>query len=119
MIVLIFVLINVFRTVPPDEVAKEWFCAMAERRLGSAQEYVSPNMTAELLSKNSDLRDLSDNYFNEIHNNGAKYEVKPARLSPDGKKANVTVIMSGRDCYRQIRIELIKSGRRWLINSAN
>ena len=119
LLLLIVILGKVLHTTPPEEVAEEWFSAMAERRIRAAREMVTPNLEEELAKRNMDLRDRSDEYFDKIDREGATYSLGETTLdSPDNPtRAYIAIKLSFPDgTSSTIPLELAKHGRTWRVD---
>ena len=115
LLLIIMIVAHAFRVTPPDEVAKDWFSAMAQRSCGKAASYHSPEYASKMQPGISDTHAISDYIFDEIHNAEATYTIgKPTYISTG--RANVVITLTYPDNrLRTIPVELEKSGRRWLI----
>lgn len=114
-VILLAILINVLHVDPPDVVAAKWFECMANRQVKPASELVTGNYHESLQQKLMDIRAVSDEYYTEVSANGAKYEIgKPAA---NGKTCEVIIMMNYPEGeQREMRVNLVKQGRRWLVN---
>jgi len=115
-VVLVILLItHMFRTLPPDAVAKEWFDAMSQRSYGRAEKLNSPEFTSKMQTGISDTAAIGDYIFDEVVNNQAVYTVGTPTFPATGR-ANVLVTLKYPDGHvNEVPVDLVKSGRKWLI----
>ena len=125
-VVLVLVLIgsmvaSSMRTVPADEVVKQWFAEMVDRRPYIAENYVTPQLEQYLAKRQSDLRSLSDDYYDRVVNQSGTYNVSiPSYDSPSDPKVAVVTIngQAARGAF-QYQVHMVKVGRQWLIDSVD
>ena len=116
-LLIILLIARGFRTVPPEVVTKEWFDAITQRAYSKAEQYHSPEFTSKMESGVNDTRAMSDDLFDEVVNNQAQYTVGEPSFPTQGR-ANVMVTMRFPDGHaNEVPVDLVKSGRRWLIAS--
>jgi hypothetical protein len=109
--------LNSMRTVPPEIVAEQWFGAMTQRKLKVARELSTPELEAGLNSRGMDLMALSDEYYSEISDNDASFQVsKPKRAGQNSLAVNISVIYGGGGAGRGCYVEMVKIGRQWRID---
>lgn len=116
-LILALVLYNVLHVVPPDQVAKEWFEAMASRSIRKAETFVTPRFHDTLAAKAQSLQTLSEEYNIETHSNLATYRIgKP--VSRDATHAEVTVYLTypGNTPGPEIKAQMVKIGRQWKVD---
>ena len=120
LLVIIVLIARGLRTVPPDKVAGEWFEAMVQRQVGRAQEYVTPKLEQDLQSRMMDLRAMSDEFYTEINDYRATYEVSPPAINDNAKPptADVTIAIKypGEGDPKNVRLQMVKVGRQWRVN---
>lgn len=118
-LVLIIALVAMcLKTVPPDVVTKEWFDAMSQRECRKAEQLNSPEFVSKMQAGTSDTAALSDYLFDEVNGKQGKYAVgAPTYDIPSAPtRAQLTVTISYPEGPpRMIPVDLVKSGRRWLI----
>ena len=122
-VVLLSLIINAFRVMPPQIVAAEWCDDMSQGLLANAQKYASPNLTTNLQERMTDTRAISDDIRSRSGN--AYVDAIPGEPAFDVEaaptEASVDVSLvdpSGQTIY-QCHVKLIKSGRRWLVENVN
>jgi hypothetical protein len=118
-IIFILILIQLLKITPPDKVASRWFECLADRQIVSASKLVTDNFTNQLSERMTDLRALSDEYYydnNETVTISASEPEYDMDFNPTEAKVTLSVIYSG-GRSQEIRLELIKDGRRWLVNA--
>lgn len=119
LIIIMLLIAYAMRPLPPDVIATKWFTAMAQRQLGTAEGYVTEQFKENATPGQNDLRALSDNYFDIIDSNQASWTLsKPVYINPTTADIDVTMKAQG-DEVGKGQIELVKIGRRWMINKAN
>ncbi|MCE5199353.1 MAG: zinc ribbon domain-containing protein [Armatimonadota bacterium] len=121
-IILILVLmLNSLRTVPPEIVAKQWFDAMSDRKLGTAERLATPHLEETLQAKVMDLRALSDEYYSDFVDSKATPQVSVPTFDnpqqPTAANINIRMTFPNGDPARDVVIELVKVGRQWRVNS--
>lgn len=122
LVLLIALIASAFRTMPPDVVAKEWFTAMTERRVGAAQKLVTPKLQDDLNKRNEDLRSVSDDYYTAIESDAAKFAIGQPRFDTPSNPttAVVTIAFNYPDGHsRMEQIKIVKVGRAWRIDEIN
>lgn len=108
---------RVLHVVPADIVAKEWFGAMVGRQIAKARGYVTPRLEQELSGRMMDLRALADEYYTEVVNNQATYAVgTPQSTGPKTASILIDVSYPGGEGGREVRLEMVKQGRRWMVD---
>ena len=118
LVILVLVLCSALRVVPPEKVAEEWFICLASRSLAKASSYTTPALKERLRTRMFDLQTLSDEYYTEIVTNEATYKVHAARYVTS-TKAQISIILTypGGAPGPEIKLELIKRGRKWLVDN--
>ena len=116
-LLIIALIINGMRVVPPDVVANEWFDAMSQRRIKAAKEYMAPELV-EKMSVNLGMEATADEYFTMITTEGGKCKIEKPRMSGT-TSAEVTLDISKPDGEQEVRLVMSKVGRKWLINQVN
>lgn len=118
LLLLVLILVHVLRVDPPEKVAKVWFDALAQRKVGIAQKYITQECDQDLQSRFADLRAVSDSYYSYISDNAATYRIGKAKLNSEKKptKASVTITMKSSSGDMPVEIEMVKVGRRWMVN---
>ncbi|MCL5102771.1 MAG: zinc ribbon domain-containing protein [Armatimonadetes bacterium] len=115
LVLIILWITSALRVMPPEVVAKEWFVAMTDRRIAAAQSYVSQALESDLQARNMDLRAMSDEYYTEVVQNLAKYQIGPPQVN--GASASIKIVLSYPEgSAREVNIEMVKDGRRWVVN---
>jgi len=119
-LLIVALIVNSLKVIPPDEVTKEWFDAMVGREYNKAARHHSPEFTSKMQSGISDTRAISDYLYDDVVNNQAQYTIgAPTYDIPAAPtRANVMVTLTLADGRQnEIQVDLIKSGRRWLIDN--
>ncbi|MGI6295286.1 MAG: hypothetical protein ACOX3G_04295 [Armatimonadota bacterium] len=116
-LLVILLLCHIFRTIPPKIIATEWFDAMAQRSCGKAAGYHTDAFNSRMQPGVSDTHAMSEYFFDEIHNNEATYTVGEAAYPSAGHATVIVTLKYPDQRERQIPINLVKMGRRWLIDS--
>ncbi len=119
-ILIIAIVAMCLKTVPPQVVTQEWFDAMVQRQYAKAEKLNSPEFTSKMQPGTSDTAAMSDFLYDEVNGNQGTYKVGDPTVDASGspQRAQVTVTMTYEDPSRparQIPVDLVKSGRRWLI----
>ncbi len=106
------------RTVPADEVVREWFQAMIGRQAVTAEDYVTPRMLQSLAERQNNLQMLSDDYYDRVVNGNARYRISKPSYSPptDPKYATVAIAGDGNNGPLQVQVQMVKVGRQWKID---
>lgn len=118
-ILVIIMVARGLRVSPPTTVAKDWFSAMAQRKISEAGRYVTDELQQNLQSRNSSLLAVADDYNNKVAHEGATYTVlEPVYdVQDDPTKANVAISLKYPDkSTSEVEVEMVKDGRRWKIN---
>lgn len=121
-LIVLLLVMRGLRTIPPDQIAQEWFDSMVGRNYGKAQKYITEGFKSRMVTGVSDLRALSDNYYEEVINNQAKYTFdKPVYDIPaDPHTAKINLNLSYPDGQtKQIEIDMVKNGRHWIVDSCS
>ena len=115
LLLIILLVARSFRTIPPEDVTKEWFDLMTQRACSKAEKYHSPEFTSMMQIGVNDTLSLAHSLYDEVVNNQAQYTIgAPSFTSPN--RASVIVTLKYPDKRTNpIQIDLTKSGRRWLI----
>lgn len=119
-ILIIAIVAMCMKTVPPQTVTQEWFEAMTQRQYAKAEKLNSSEFTSKMQPGMSDTAALSDMLYDEVNGNQGTYKVGDPTIdtSRSPQRAQVTVTLTYPDPSRptrQIPVDLVKSGRRWLI----
>ncbi len=120
LLVIIILIARGLRTVPPEQVADEWFDAMLQRQIARAQDYSTPNLEQELRQRSMDLRAVAEEYCVEVADNQATYQVtQPVFDNPTTpKSAQVTIRLTykGGSPGSEVQLQMIRVGRQWRVN---
>lgn len=115
-LVVVGILINALRVTPPDVVAKDFFTAVADRKVNAAEKYTTPNVESYLQTRGMDLRAIADECYSAISGENAKYSLAKPVMSGD-KAATVVATLTYPDGRQKpYKIELTKQGRQWAVN---
>lgn len=119
-ILIIAIVAMCLKTVPPQVVTQEWFDAMVQREYAKAEKLNAPEFTSKMQPGSSDTPALSDMLYDEVNGNQGTYTVGSPTVdrSSSPERAQVMVTMTYQDPSRptrQIPVDLVKSGRKWLI----
>ncbi len=94
---------------------------MANRQIGLAETYVTPQMEQVLANKSWSLQAMSDDYVSMISDNQATYAVGKPRFgtpdNPGGAEVTVSMKYATRGVGRDVIIQLVKDGRTWRVNN--
>lgn len=116
LLIIVFV-INAMRVIPPEIVAKQWFGAMADRKINIAKDYMAPDLVDQM-TMDMGLQASADDYYTMITTEGGKYNVgKPQMSGSSG--AQVAIVITQHDGKQEIRLNMTKTGRKWLISQVN
>ncbi len=120
LLVIIVLIARGLRTIPPEKVAGEWFDAMAQRQVGRAHDYVTPKLEQDLQSRMMDLRAMSDEFYTDVNDYRATYEVRPPAINNSARPptADVTIAIKypNEPDPRNLKIQMVKVGRQWRVN---
>jgi hypothetical protein len=120
LVIIIVLVARGLQTVPPEKVAREWFDALSQRQLRRAKSYVTPKFEQDLAGKMMDLRAMSDECYNDVVSNDARFKVsRPSFDNPSNPKtANITIslVYPNGELARTITIKMLKEGRRWRVD---
>lgn len=115
---LVLMVANALRITPPGEVARKWFEAMYGRDMPVASRMVTPNYLKFNEDRGMDLRSLSDELNCEVIGSSAKPRYGKA-VTSGGKNATVQITLAYPDGqFRVVTIDLIKQGRRWMVDAS-
>ena len=120
LLLIVVLIVSSLKVIGPEIITKEWFDAMVGRAYNKAEQYHSPEFTSKMQSGISDTRAISDYLYDDVVNNQAQYTVgEPTYDVPAAPtRANVMVTLKFADGHaNETQIDLIKSGRRWLIDN--
>lgn len=120
-LVLLSMLYLIFRSTPPQVVAKRWLDNLAARNINRAAGMVTEDYKLALADRFSDLREVSDNLYMDVSSSGASVMVYEPKYAAGGDKALITAALvdSGGQAIKQMNLELIRDGRSWKINGFN
>lgn len=107
--IILIIIINGLRVIPPDKICNEWFTCMYEQRTKAAEKL----MTEELVSmKKEDTTMTIDamDYHTMIVDEKCKFKIS----KPDIKDKTATFII-GIDRNGEKVVTLKKHGRKWLV----
>lgn len=116
LIVLVMIL-NSMKTVPPKDVAKEWFSAMSQRKVKDARELSTPHLEEDLQSRGMDLMAISDEYYGDITSDGGSVSIgEPKAAGKNTLSLDVSVTYGDGEPARGHSIEMVKVGRQWRVD---
>jgi hypothetical protein len=116
-IIVLIMTLNSMKTVPPMDVAQEWFSAMTQRKVKDARELSTPNLEEDLQSRGMDLMAISDEYYGDITSNGGSFSVsKPKSAGKNTLSLNISVTYNDGEPTRDYCIEMVKVGRQWRVD---
>lgn len=117
LVLLIIILINALKVIPPDQVSQTWFEAMTQRDSKMGAKLVTKEFVDKLGERQLTVRDLADEYNGEVAAYDGKFRISSCVMK--GNNAATTIVLieypDGRKGGHVI--ELVKQGRRWLVNS--
>ncbi|MCE5322498.1 zinc ribbon domain-containing protein [bacterium] len=116
-LVVIAIILNSMRTVPPKDVANEWFSAMTQRKVRDARELSTPRLEEDLQSRGMDLIAISEEYYGDITSSGGSFEISNPK--PAGKNAlsfDVSINYNDGEPTRGYCLEMVKVGRQWRVD---
>lgn len=118
LLLLIVILVNALQVTPPEQVAQEWFDAVANRKVRVAENYVTDACNEELAGRFLDLRAVSDSLYEYIGDNSATWQVGKPKLNSAKKPTKATVIITMKSANGDMPIELqmVKVGRKWMVD---
>jgi hypothetical protein len=105
------------KTIPPKDVAQEWFSAMSQRKVKDARELSTPNLEEDLQSRGMDLIAISEEYYGDITSSGGSFEI--SKPKPAGKSTlsfDVSVTYNNGEPTRGYCLEMVKVGRQWRVD---
>lgn len=117
-LLLVLILVNVLRVDPPEKVAQEWMDALVQRKVGVAQKFITQDCQVDLETRFSDMRAVSDSYYTFVNENAGTFKVGKPKLNSQKKptKADITINLKGSGNELPVQVEMVKVGRRWMIN---
>jgi hypothetical protein len=120
-VLVIIMIINAVRVMPPETVAAEWCDDMSQGAIKKAQRYAGPNFISNLqermldsLAMAEEIRSSTGAEFITAVPDPPTYDVEYA---PTEASVKVTLINPTGQAVYTCRVELVKSGRRWLIEN--
>jgi hypothetical protein len=119
-LLLIVILAKMLHVTPPDQVAREWFAAVSERRISAANSYTTPKLQSQLQARLMDMRAISDECYTEINEYRAACRFQPPQYDdPDNPRtARIIIALNRPDGgVRTLDLGLVKQGRAWKIDS--
>ena len=119
-VLIVALILQGLRVVPPEIVTKEWFEAMIQREYSKAEKYHAPEFTQQMQAGVNDTTVLSERMFDEVANNRARYTIGAPKFDVeyDPTTAQVPVTLSYPDHHTSpILVDLAKSRRHWLITN--
>jgi hypothetical protein len=116
-LLLIFITYNVLHVTPPETIARKWLGFMVGRQIGPASKLITEECQRDLTTRLLDLRALSDEYVTLVMNDQAKYTLSKPTYS-DHTHSTITINFTGinGEQLKTVTVEMIKQGRRWLVN---
>jgi len=120
LLVIIVLVARGLRTIPPEQVAGEWFDAMLDRQMAVAHDYSTPTLEKELQSRMMDLRAVAEEYRIEVKDNRASFQVSepvfddPAK--PRRAELTIRVTYPSGTVGREVQLQMVKVGRQWRVN---
>ncbi|MHB9036139.1 MAG: hypothetical protein ACYC64_05695 [Armatimonadota bacterium] len=118
-LIIVVMILNSMRTVPPEVVAEEWFGAMSQRKVKVARSLSTPQLEEALISRGMDLMALSEEYYSEIADYNASFQVskpQPAETTPNALAVNISITCNSGEPTRGHCVEMVKVGRQWRVD---
>lgn len=116
LVLIIVLIVNGLRVVPPEVIAKEWFDAMVQREYNKAERYHSRPFAEKMQDGIDDTRAISDDLLGKA---GSNPQITVSKF-PSQSPAQATVMITYKSPdgeLGQVFIYLAKQGRRWLITN--
>lgn len=115
-IIIAVMILNSMRTIPPKDVAQEWFMAMSQRKVKDARELSTPQLEQDLQSRGMDMMAISDEYYGEITSNGGTFAVGNPKPAGKCMSVDVSVTYSNGEPARTYCLKIAKVGRQWRVD---
>ncbi|MEN6355451.1 MAG: zinc ribbon domain-containing protein [Armatimonadota bacterium] len=116
-LIVVAMILHSMRTVPPKDVAQEWFSAMSQRKVKEARKLSTPHVEEDLQSRGMDMMAISDEYYSEIASDGGSFEISGPKPAGKNKLSfDVSITYNDGEPTRGYCLEMVKVGRQWRVD---